>query len=147
MTTFDRIENLRKSKGISQGKLERELGFSNGSISKWKNSTPTPGRLQKLADYFGVSMDYLLNGTDIIIESPESSQECGDFSQVARILAYYNALNDIGKFEATKRVQELTHLTQYATDDVALLNAAHALENASLEDKQHDEDIMNDENF
>lgn len=64
MTVFERIENLRKSKGISQGKLEKELGFSNGSISKWKNSTPTPERLQKLADYFGVSMDYLLNGTE-----------------------------------------------------------------------------------
>lgn len=64
MTVFERIENLRKSKGISQGKLEKELGFSNGSISKWKNSTPTPERLQKLADYFGVSMNYLLNGTE-----------------------------------------------------------------------------------
>lgn len=62
MTLFERIENLRKSKGISQGKLEKELGFSNGSISKWKISTPTPERLQKLADYFGVSIEYLMTG-------------------------------------------------------------------------------------
>ena len=33
MTTFERIENLRRLKGISQGKSEKELGFSNGSIS------------------------------------------------------------------------------------------------------------------
>ena len=64
MTMYERIENMRKSVGISQGKLEKELGFSNGSISKWKNSTPTPDRLQKLADYFGVSVDYLLGRTD-----------------------------------------------------------------------------------
>lgn len=61
---FERIENLRKSAGLSQGKLEKELGFSNGSISKWKNSTPTPDRLQKLADYFKVSVDYLMTGEE-----------------------------------------------------------------------------------
>lgn len=33
MTLYERIETLRKSKNISQGKLEKELGFSNGSIS------------------------------------------------------------------------------------------------------------------
>lgn len=64
MTMYERIENMRKSVGISQGKLEKELGFSNGSISKWKNSTPTPDRLQKLADYFGVSVDYLITGEE-----------------------------------------------------------------------------------
>ena len=64
MTTFERIENLRRLKGISQGKLEKELGFSNGSISKWKNSMPTSERLQKVADYFGVTTSYLLTGAE-----------------------------------------------------------------------------------
>ena len=64
MTMYERIETMRKSIGISQGKLEKELGFSNGSISKWKNSTPTPDRLQKLADFFGVSVDYLIKGEE-----------------------------------------------------------------------------------
>lgn len=62
MTIYERIESLRNSKNISQGKLEKELGFSNGSISKWKNSMPKPDRLQKIADYFGVSMEYLMIG-------------------------------------------------------------------------------------
>lgn len=64
MTLFERIEELRNSRGISQGKLEKELGFSNGSISKWKNSTPNPDRLKKLADYFGVSVEYLMTGEE-----------------------------------------------------------------------------------
>lgn len=64
MTVFERIENLRKSQKISQGKLEAELGFSNGSISKWKKSMPTPDRLQKLAEYFGVTLEYLMTGED-----------------------------------------------------------------------------------
>lgn len=64
MTVYERIENLRNSRKISQGKLEKELGFSNGSISKWKNSMPNPERLQKIADYFNVSMEYLMDGTE-----------------------------------------------------------------------------------
>lgn len=71
MTVYERIESLRKSSGLSQGKLEKELCFSNGSVSKWKNSTPTSERLQKLADYFNVTVDYLMNGKE---ESPEEKK-------------------------------------------------------------------------
>ena len=68
MTIYDRIENLRKSTGISQCKLEKELGFSNGSISKWKTSNPTPERLQKLAEHFNVSVDYLMTGKERTVD-------------------------------------------------------------------------------
>ena len=70
MTVFDRIEQLRKTQNLSQGKLEKELGFSNGSISKWRNSIPTYERLQKVADYFGVSVEYLMTG-----EMPEEKKD------------------------------------------------------------------------
>lgn len=78
MTLYERIETLRKSKNISQGKLKKELGFSNGSISKWKNSTPTTERLQKLADYFGVTVEYLLTGeeaeSEVYYTNPETAR-------------------------------------------------------------------------
>lgn len=67
MTLYERIEKLRNQKGISQGNLEKELGFSNGSISKWKTSTPKPERLQVLADHFGVSIDFLMGKTDMVV--------------------------------------------------------------------------------
>ena len=76
MTVFDRIEQLRKTQNLSQGKLEKELGFSNGSISKWRNSTPTYERLQKVADYFGVSVEYLMTG--------ETSEEKKDVTLTRR---------------------------------------------------------------
>lgn len=72
MNMYERIEYLRKKEGITQGNLEKELGFSNGSISKWKTSTPKPERLQKLADYFGVSVEFLIGKTDEI-----ECKECG----------------------------------------------------------------------
>jgi len=67
MTFYERIELLRKTTGISQGSLEKELGFSNGSVSKWKHSMPTPERLKKLADFFHVSVDYLVTGENLPI--------------------------------------------------------------------------------
>lgn len=83
MTVFERIESLRKSKKISQGKLEKELGFSNGSISKWKTSMPTLERLQKIADYFGVTIDYLTTGE----EANQNAHRNGDITdQIDRII-------------------------------------------------------------
>lgn len=43
-----------------------EMGISKGTVSFWKNkgSVPNADTLQRIADYFGVSTDYLLNGTE-----------------------------------------------------------------------------------
>ena len=41
--------------------LERQLGFSNGSISKWTTNTPSVDKVKKVADFFGVSVDSLLD--------------------------------------------------------------------------------------
>lgn len=78
MTIYERIESLRKSQGLSQGKLEKQLGFSNGSISKWKNSTPKVERLQKLADFFGVSVEYLMTGKE---DEKKEKDNTGDLKQ------------------------------------------------------------------
>ena len=94
MTVFDRIEQLRKTQNLSQGKLEKELGFSNGSISKWRNSTPTYERLQKVADYFGVSVEYLMTG--------ETSEEKKDITLTRR------DERDIGKILDQTREQLLS---------------------------------------
>ena len=50
-------------KGITIAKLERETGISNGTIGKWGRSSPTVEKLEKVADYFGVSLDYLVGRT------------------------------------------------------------------------------------
>ena len=82
MTMYERLESLRKSVGISQGKLEKELGFSNGSISKWKNSMPTHERLIKIASYFGVTVEYLTTGeTNEVSEEYYINQETAQLAQ------------------------------------------------------------------
>ena len=49
---------------ISVAELERTLGFGNGSISKWNKQSPSVDKLNKVADYFDVSVDYLLGRTN-----------------------------------------------------------------------------------
>lgn len=60
MNTVDLVIKMCKERKIPISKLERDLGFSNGYIKKLKTGAFPSDRLQKIADYFGVGIDYLL---------------------------------------------------------------------------------------
>ncbi|HDR5352843.1 TPA: helix-turn-helix transcriptional regulator [Bacillus thuringiensis] len=57
------IKQLCQKKDISVSKLEEDLRFGQNTIYQWKKRTPSVERVQKVADYFGVSIDYLLGRT------------------------------------------------------------------------------------
>ena len=59
MTLFERIKELCNERQISMRSLEKNCNLSNGSIIKWKNSIPSAESLQRIADYFGVRVDWL----------------------------------------------------------------------------------------
>ena len=60
MTVFERIQSLAKKRGIPMSKLALTLGFSENLFYRWKSSDPKAVDLEKVADYFEVSVDYLL---------------------------------------------------------------------------------------
>ncbi len=64
MDIYDRIENLLSVRGMSAYKLSKETGISTGLLSQWKkrSQAPSADKLKIVADYFGVSTDYLLTG-------------------------------------------------------------------------------------
>ena len=64
MQLKDRVKHLAQERGMSLPALEAELGFGNSTIVKWDKSTPNVDKLNAVAKYFGVTMDYLLNGVD-----------------------------------------------------------------------------------
>ena len=67
MSTYDRIASLCKEKGISVTGLEAELGFGRGSLGKMKKGGSTSvARLQKIADYFGVGVNELMDESDSV---------------------------------------------------------------------------------
>lgn len=66
MTTYDVISELCKKRNLAVTALERELGFGRGSIGKLRTGSTTLERLQKIADYFDVSVNYLTTGKEDI---------------------------------------------------------------------------------
>lgn len=68
MATFaERLRQLRAERGISTPKLAEELGIAKSTISQYENNKRSPDGyiLAKLAEYFNVSVEYLLGKTDI----------------------------------------------------------------------------------
>ncbi len=69
-----RLKEIRKSRGISQQKLAIDLNTNQNTISRYETGEREPGinELIKIADYFGVSVDYLLERSDeITINKPK----------------------------------------------------------------------------
>lgn len=63
-STFEKIKELAKIRGISLSDLEIKLGLGKNSLYGLKRNQPSAERLQLIADYFNVSTDYLLGRTD-----------------------------------------------------------------------------------
>lgn len=64
MTTLERIKFLCEKHGITVPVLEERLNIPNNTIYQWNKRKPNTDRLEKVADYFKVSVDYLLGRTD-----------------------------------------------------------------------------------
>ena len=64
MDITERIRELCERDNISIRKLERELGIGNSTIRRWSKQIPSADTLQKAAQYFGVTVGYLLGDSD-----------------------------------------------------------------------------------
>ena len=129
------LNSYIEQRGKTQLEIAKSIGVSPQTFNTWCKGIAIPrmGKVQALADYFHI------NKSDLIEEKKQDDE-------TPAILQYYNVLNDLGKKEATKRVEELTYIPLY-NQDTNLLDAAHSLKNATSEENANDDDIMNDENF
>lgn len=66
MKFHERIHQLRRERGISQEELANVVGVSRQAVQKWESGASTPDieNLSALADYFTVSLDYLVRGIE-----------------------------------------------------------------------------------
>lgn len=64
MTVFNRIKILCKEKGIKIREMERDLNMSQNASYKWKEYSPSNTKLIELAEYFGVTPEFILTGND-----------------------------------------------------------------------------------
>lgn len=133
----ENIQYYMKLKGKTRQQVCNSIGVKYTTFTDWVkgNAYPRIDKIELMANYFGISKSDLVEEKYISSKSP-------------KIIDYYNQLNDFGKREATKRVEELTNLPQYIIkDNTLMVNAAHSISGASEEDMQFDENIMDDENF
>lgn len=63
---YEIFEQLLQKKGVSAYKVAKEAGVTQTALSNWKTGRNTPSTitLQKIADYFGVTIDYLMTGEE-----------------------------------------------------------------------------------
>lgn len=71
---YEIFEQLLQKYGVTAYKVSKETGVTQSTLSDWKNgrSTPKTDNMKKIADYFGVTLDYLTTGKDELKEkAPE----------------------------------------------------------------------------
>ena len=61
MSLYSAIKIVANQNGKSIYQIEKDLKLSNGLISKWNKSVPRADSLQKVADYLGVTTQYLFS--------------------------------------------------------------------------------------
>ena len=85
---YDNFLKLCQQRGISVYKATKDMGIGQATATRWKQGTATPkaDTLQKIADYFGVTTDYLLTG--------EIKKASDDMSEDEEMMEYLNELKN-----------------------------------------------------
>ncbi|MBC2318748.1 helix-turn-helix domain-containing protein [Listeria booriae] len=83
MNTKEIVKELANNKKMTIAEVERKLKIANGTIGKWDKQNPSVLALQKVADFFGVSVDYLLGRSEAMPNKENS------YSKATREIAAY----------------------------------------------------------
>ena len=97
---YEIYQRLLDERNLKNADISRATGISNMTLSDWKNgkTTPKQDKLQKIADFFGVSIDYLMTGKE-----PEFDKYS---AESARLVAKIR--NDAGLTHALEKYFELS---------------------------------------
>ncbi len=91
MNSVERVKFLCKERKIPLSRLERDLGFANGYIGQLRKGVFPDDRLAMIADYLGVSYEYLLTGG----ETKKAPTPMGEQSEGSSInQAYFRIMQD-----------------------------------------------------
>ncbi len=84
---YEVFEQLLQKYDVTPYRVSKEAGVTQTALSNWKTgrSTPTTKTLQKIADYFGVTIDYLMTG-EVTEENSEKSLTPKDEKDIEKIL-------------------------------------------------------------
>lgn len=74
---YEIFEQLLKENGVTAYRVAKETGITTATLTSWKQGkyTPKQEKMQKIADYFGVTIDYLMTGKDDSAKEPQLKQK------------------------------------------------------------------------
>ena len=95
---WDRFYQLCIKQNTKPNPVAKDLGISSGVLTKWKSGgIPNGETLSKIADYFGVSVDYLLGRTDEALPgTKKQAAETGSLSNediTEQVISLFRQMN------------------------------------------------------
>lgn len=82
---YDRMMELCEKNGITLYNLESQLGFSHGTLRRWREDrSPNVDSMCKVADYFGVSIDWLCGRSEFQHRLETLAKETADIDAVSK---------------------------------------------------------------
>lgn len=110
---YEIYQRLLDEKHLKNADISRATGISNMTLSDWKHgkTTPKQDKLQKIADYFGVSLEYLTTGKEPEFDK-YGAEETHLYSQIRNDAELFKALSKYFKLSDAKKkhVVELINL-------------------------------------
>ena len=106
------LKTLRENKGLSQSQLASDFGISQGTVGNWESGTREPSfeTISKLANYFDVSVDYLLGRDDDYSETSPNAKKIPVLGNVAAGLPI-SAVENILDYEEIS--EDLAHTGEF----------------------------------
>ena len=97
MGFYEKFVKLCNKKGITPARAAVEAGFTKAAPTHWKRrkTAPTDANLQKIADYFGVSVDYFADDVNFDLQMFAESKE--STPQEQSLMDIYRQLDEIGR--------------------------------------------------
>ena len=114
-----RIKELREYFGLSQEKLAKEIMTSQKNISRWESGENEPAYsfILKLADYFNVSLDYLVGRSEDT--APQFTATVKADAEETKLLKLFNTLSPNGK---KLLISQAENIKKYDKADVSVKN-------------------------
>lgn len=95
---YEIYAKLRDDRGLTDYKVAQDLGFSRSTLAQWKAGShqPKADKLQKIADYFGVSLDYLMTGEvkEGYYLNPETAKVAQEIFENSKMRILFDAAKD-----------------------------------------------------
>lgn len=132
-----KLKELRTQKGCNQTDVAKVLGITQQAYANYETEKRQPDHetLTKLADFFNVSVDYLLGRTDVPQNGPASLSE-----EEAELLQQYRSLDEQGKSKVDEYLSDCLRLyglvRQELPNGYAITTNRHEIPPAVLEEAE-----------